>query len=54
MAAEPSNLAVKAFTELFGKKDASAVDRYFGPAHVQHNPTVAVGGRAIRQSIDLA
>ena len=54
MAAEPRNIAINAFTELFGKKDVSAVDRYFGPAYLQHNPTVAVGGRAIRQSIDLA
>ena len=51
MAAEPRNIAVKAFTELFGKKDVSAVDRYFGPAYVQHNTTVAVGG-ACNQAIN--
>lgn len=44
MATENSkSLAVKAVTELFGNKDVTAVDRYFGPAYRQHNLTVADG-----------
>ena len=36
-------LVQKAMTELFVKRDAGAVDRYWGADYIQHNPTIANG-----------
>ncbi|MEP2978111.1 MAG: nuclear transport factor 2 family protein [Lentilitoribacter sp.] len=38
----------KALQELFVDKDVTAVDRYFGPEYVQHNPDVASGTEALK------
>jgi predicted SnoaL-like aldol condensation-catalyzing enzyme len=48
MATDPRDIVVKATTELFGNKDVSAIDRYFGPAYIQHNPIVADGVEGLR------
>ena len=48
MASEPRDIVVKATTELFGNKDISAIDRYFGPTYIQHNPIVADGIEGLR------
>lgn len=34
---------VKAMTELFVKRDVSAIDRYFGTPYTQHNPEIPNG-----------
>jgi predicted SnoaL-like aldol condensation-catalyzing enzyme len=36
-------LVSKAMSELFVKRDATAVERYWGKDYVQHNPTIANG-----------
>ena len=36
-------LVHRAMTELFVKRDAGAIDRYWGSNYVQHNPTIANG-----------
>lgn len=36
-------LVKKAITELFVKRDPTAMDRYWGPTYTQHNPGVANG-----------
>lgn len=38
----------KALQELFIDKDVAAVDRYFGPEYIQHNPDVASGAEALK------
>lgn len=38
----------KALQELFVDKDVAAVDRYFGPEYIQHNPDVASGTEALK------
>ena len=38
----------KALQELFVDKDVTAVDRYFGPEYIQHNPDVASGTEALK------
>lgn len=38
----------KALQELFIDKDVAAVDRYFGPEYIQHNPDVASGTEALK------
>jgi predicted SnoaL-like aldol condensation-catalyzing enzyme len=35
--------ARQAMIDIFGKKDATAVDRYFGESFIQHDPTLADG-----------
>jgi predicted SnoaL-like aldol condensation-catalyzing enzyme len=41
-------LVLTAVRELFGDKDATAVDRYFGEPYIQHNPNVPDGTAALR------
>jgi predicted SnoaL-like aldol condensation-catalyzing enzyme len=38
----------KVLQELFIDKDVAAVDRYFGPEYIQHNPDVASGTEALK------
>lgn len=40
---ENKALVGAALSEVFGNKDASAVDKYFGETYIQHNPDVASG-----------
>lgn len=48
MASDPRDIVVKATTELFVNKDIGAIDRYFGPTYIQHNPSVADGLEGLR------
>ncbi len=48
MATEPKDIVTKAMTELFVSKDASAVDKYYGPTYIQHNPFVEDGVEGLR------
>lgn len=41
-------IVAKALQELFIDKDVAAVDRYFGPEYIQHNPDVASGTEALK------
>lgn len=41
-------IVAKALQELFVDKDVAAVDRYFGPEYIQHNPDVASGTEALK------
>lgn len=48
--ADPSankSLVEKAMTELFVKRDPTAVERYWGNGYVQHNPTIANGSEEL-------
>lgn len=40
-------LVEKAMTELFVKRDGTAVARYWGKGYVQHNPTIADGSEEL-------
>lgn len=41
-------LVTKAFDQLFGQKDISAFDTYWGPEYQQHNPTFPNGVDAVK------
>ncbi len=41
-------LVLKALTEIFVKRDASAIDRYWGTPYIQHNPTVPNGHEGLK------
>jgi predicted SnoaL-like aldol condensation-catalyzing enzyme len=41
-------LAIDAMTALFQRHDASAVDRYYAPDYIQHNPNIPQGRDALR------
>jgi predicted SnoaL-like aldol condensation-catalyzing enzyme len=50
LSATPDTLGAKArqaMIDIFRKKDATAVDRYFGESFIQHDPTLAYGASAI-------
>ena len=40
--------AIAALTATLGKGDIAAVDHYFDPAYVQHNPDIANGTEALK------
>lgn len=44
-------LVTKAFDQLIVDKDASALDRYWGPEYHQHNPTIADGVAGAREGL---
>ena len=50
-AASPREIAVEAITQLFGKVDPAAVDRYFSPTYRQHNITVPDGPGPLRDLV---
>ena len=41
-------LAIEALTETLGKLNADAVDRYFAPSYIQHNPIVPNGSGGLK------
>ena len=41
-------LAIEALTETLGKGNADAVDTYFDPSYIQHNPDVPSGTEALK------
>lgn len=45
--------AITALTETLGKGNAEAVDTYFGPEYIQHNPDVANGNEALKGMITM-
>jgi predicted SnoaL-like aldol condensation-catalyzing enzyme len=44
-------LVLKAVSELFIKRDVTAVDRYWDPAYVQHNPRMPNGSAFLKRFI---
>jgi predicted SnoaL-like aldol condensation-catalyzing enzyme len=44
-------LVLKAYQELFGDHDVSALDRYWAKDYVQHNPYMVDGTEAVKQYI---
>lgn len=46
--AENKAIAIKAVTEVLGNLNVDAVDTYFGPAYIQHNPDVPDGVEALK------
>ena len=49
--ATPKTVVTTAMTELFGRRDLSALDRYWGEPYVQHNPTIPDGVEVLRQAL---
>lgn len=50
--AENKAAAIEALTATLAKGDASAVDQYFGPEYIQHNPDVPDGTGALKGLIE--
>jgi predicted SnoaL-like aldol condensation-catalyzing enzyme len=46
--ASNSKLVIEAMTSLFQRRDVSAVERFYAPNYVQHNPSIAQGREALR------
>ncbi|USX25103.1 nuclear transport factor 2 family protein [Oxalobacteraceae bacterium OTU3CINTB1] len=44
-------LVLEAMLSLFQRRDASAVDRFYAPHYVQHNPNIAQGRDALRKLV---
>lgn len=44
-------MVVKFYQELFGDKDASAIDRYIGNTYIQHNPALPDGKEALSNAV---
>lgn len=44
-------LVLEAMTSLFQRHDASAVDRFYAPNYIQHNPDIAQGRDALRKLV---
>jgi predicted SnoaL-like aldol condensation-catalyzing enzyme len=51
-AAANKALVLKAYQALFGDHDLSAVDRYWAPDYIQHNPYMADGTEAVKQFVE--
>jgi predicted SnoaL-like aldol condensation-catalyzing enzyme len=41
-------LVLAAYEAVFNRKDASAIDRYYGPTYIQHNPQAPDGAEGIK------
>lgn len=50
----PKQLLQTALHELIDKKDVSAVDRYWDPSYIQHNPRMPDGAEVIKQMTAMA
>jgi predicted SnoaL-like aldol condensation-catalyzing enzyme len=48
MATTPRALVLEANAALFGEKDLTAIDRYWAPTYIQHNPTVPNGPEGLK------
>lgn len=48
----PKELVVTALTELFVKRDVTALDRYWEPGYVQHNPRMPNGSAFLKRFIE--
>lgn len=46
--ASNKKLVIEAMTSLFQRRDVSAVERFYAPDYVQHNPAIAQGREALR------
>lgn len=44
-------IVIKALTELFIKRDLTAIDRYWGNPYLQHNPGIADGHTQLREIV---
>jgi len=55
-AVEIHNLALvrKVYEEVLGPLDSTAVDRYFAPGYIQHNPMAATGSQGLKDFLDWA
>lgn len=51
--ADVKTTAVEALTETLGKGNPDAVDTYFGPQYIQHNPDVANGSDGLKGLIAM-
>lgn len=47
----PTILVARAVTELFINKDVLALDRYWGPSYIQHNPHAPNGTEVLREFV---
>jgi predicted SnoaL-like aldol condensation-catalyzing enzyme len=45
-------LVLKAYQELFGDHDLTALDRYWAKDYIQHNPSMGDGTEAVKQFIE--
>ncbi|MDX8530335.1 nuclear transport factor 2 family protein [Mesorhizobium sp. VK25A] len=45
-------LVLKAYQELFGDHDLTALDRYWAVNYIQHNPTMTDGRDSVRQLLE--
>lgn len=45
-------LVLKAYQELFGDHDLTALDRYWATNYIQHNPTMTDGRDSVRQLLE--
>lgn len=45
-------LVLKAYQELFGDHDLTALDRYWATDYIQHNPTMTDGRDSVRQLLE--
>lgn len=48
----PKELVVTALTELLVKRDVTAVDRYWDPGYVQHNPRMPNGSAFLKRFVE--
>lgn len=45
-------LVLKAYQELFGDHDLTALDRYWATSYIQHNPTMTDGIDSVKQMLE--